>query len=223
MLVSAAEAYRIWAPTYDSTVNPLIALEERAMRNLLPAYWPPQVIDIGCGTGRWIKYFERMGSATVGVDSSTEMLLQARRTGLTGRLTVGESGNLPVAGHVAGLVICSLALSYFGDLERSFAEMARISAVGGYVVVSDMHPRAVSSGWTRSFRVGDERYEIEQVRYSLSDVLNAAAEAGLDLLDCRAASLAEAERPLFQKAGKPHLFGAVKDIPALWLGLWKKH
>lgn len=218
-LVSAAEAYRVWAPTYDSTVNPLIALEERIMREFLPAFWPPQVVDIGCGTGRWMKYFADMGSATAGVDACEEML---RSTNLTGRV-VAESGSLPIASSVAGLVICSFALSYFPALERSFAEMARISAAGGYVAVSDMHPTAVSSGWRRSFHAGDQCYEIRQFRYSLSQAMDAADEAGLDLVDSRAAWLGETERPLFQKAGKSHLFAAAIRIPAVWFGLWKKH
>lgn len=219
MLVSSTEAYRLWAPTYDATVNPLIALEERAMRDLLPAYSPPQVIDVGCGTGRWMKYFADIGSATAGVDASEEML---RSTGLSGRVAVGESGNLPIANAVAGLVICSFGLSYFGSIERSFAEMARISAVGGYVAIGDMHPTAVSSGWRRSFRVGNQCYEIRQFRYSLNEAMEAAEKAGLDLIECRAAWLGEPERPLFHKAGKPHLFAAASCMPAVWLGLWKK-
>jgi ubiquinone/menaquinone biosynthesis C-methylase UbiE len=218
-LVSAAEGYRMWAPTYDATVNPLIALEERIMRDFVPAFWPPQVIDIACGTGRWMKSFAEMGCATAGVDASEEML---RSAGLTGTVAVGESGNLPFAASIAGLVICSFALSYFGNIERCFAEMARISALGGYVAVSDMHPTAMSSGWKRSFKVGSERYEIQQFRYSQSEALEAADEAGLDLMECRAAWLGEPERPLFQKAGKPHLFTAASRMPAVWLGLWKK-
>lgn len=220
MLVSAAEAYRLWAPTYDSTVNPLIALEERSMREIIPAYWPPQMVDIGCGTGRWMKYFDGLGSATTGVDACKEMLLSSS---LTGQVVVGESGNLAIADGVAGLVVCSFGLSYFENIERCFAEMARISAVGGYVAVSDMHPTAVCAGWMRSFKVAEERYEIEQFRYSLSGALNAAEEAGLDLIECRATRLGQPERPLFEKAGKPHLFAAATRIPAIWLGLWKKH
>lgn len=219
MVISAAEAYRLWAPTYDATVNPLIVLEERVMRDLLPDFRPPQAIDVGCGTGRWLKYFAEMGSATTGIDLSEEMLQSA---GLPGRVAVGESGNLPIADGVASLVICSFALSYAGKIERSFAEMARISAVGGYVAVSDMHPTAMSSGWKRSFKVGSERYEIQQFRYSLREAMEAADEAGLDLMECRAAWLGEPERPLFQKAGKPHLFAAATRMPAVWLGLWKK-
>ncbi|HZQ52954.1 MAG TPA: class I SAM-dependent methyltransferase [Bryobacteraceae bacterium] len=220
MLVSAAEGYRMWAPTYDATVNPLIALEERVMRDLLPAYAPPQVIDVGCGTGRWMKYFADTGSATAGVDASEEML---RSADLPGRVAVGESGNLPVANAVAGLVICSFGLSYFGSLERSFTEMARVSAVGGHVAISDMHPTAVSSGWRRSFHLGDQGYEIRQFRYSLSEAMDAAEQAGLDLVECRAAWLGEPEQPLFQRAGKPHLFAAASRMPAVWLALWKKH
>lgn len=210
----------MWAPTYDATVNPLIALEDRVMRDLLPVYSPPQVVDVGCGTGRWMKYFADMGSTTTGIDASEEML---RSTGLSGRVAAGESGNLPIADSIAGLVICSFGLSYFGNIERSFAEMARISAVGGYVAASDIHPAAISSGWKRSFKVGSERYEIQQFRYLLSEAMDAADEAGLDLMECRAAWLGEPERPLFQKAGKTHLFAAATRVPAIWLGLWKKH
>ena len=53
MLLSAADAYRLWAPSYDAApTNPLLALETRVMSALLRSLELSSVIDVACGAGR---------------------------------------------------------------------------------------------------------------------------------------------------------------------------
>ena len=52
MLLSSSAAYRLWAPYYDTVPNPLLALEERLVGELLPPSGFRTVIDVGCvGSG----------------------------------------------------------------------------------------------------------------------------------------------------------------------------
>src|SRR5215831_6355504 len=46
-----SEGYDRWAVTYDSALNPLLALEERCVFPLLPALQNLRVLDLACGTG----------------------------------------------------------------------------------------------------------------------------------------------------------------------------
>ena len=62
MRVSALEGHRIWAASYDSGDNPLLALERRSMESLLDFIMPSNVIDVGCGSGRWLGYFQKGGA-----------------------------------------------------------------------------------------------------------------------------------------------------------------
>ncbi len=77
--VSVAEGYRQWSKDYDQYENPLIALEEPLVRELLGPVQGQRVLDAGCGTGRHAAWLAGQGARVVGVDESEEMLAIARR------------------------------------------------------------------------------------------------------------------------------------------------
>ena len=77
--LSAVEGYRAWANSYDRDINPMLALEKRFLETLLPPAVGLDVVDLGCGTGRWLEIFAAMQPGSLlGVDSSVEMLEIAR-------------------------------------------------------------------------------------------------------------------------------------------------
>ena len=69
-LVCACEAYRRWAATYDGAPNAIVSLVDRSLD--LGDTRGRRVIDVACGTGRWV---ERTGG--IGVDLSFEMLARS--------------------------------------------------------------------------------------------------------------------------------------------------
>ena len=86
--VSAAEGYKLWAPAYDRDPNPLLALEERQLTPLLPDLKQKAVIDVACGTGRWLeKLMDRGARSGFGVDLSRAMLAVARTKTSTARVS----------------------------------------------------------------------------------------------------------------------------------------
>src|SRR5262245_20711770 len=73
--VGIEEGYERWAPAYDLTVNPVLALEERHIMPLLGTFEKGAVLDLACGTGRWLqKLVDRGAGIGVGIDSSAAML-----------------------------------------------------------------------------------------------------------------------------------------------------
>ena len=84
-----------------------------------------------------------------------EMLLEAsRKPGLAGHLGVADACHIPIADGAADLTLCSFALGYLASPHQAIAEMARISRKGGRVVVTDLHPRALSRGLDPFLSVG---------------------------------------------------------------------
>lgn len=221
MLVSALEGHRLWAPSYDSAPNPILALEGRRLPEILGAVEHRRAVDIACGTGRWAAHLASRGAIVVGVDFCSEMLLRAP-VSISGRLALGNAEALPIASGAADVVVCSFALGYFEDPARVFREMARISAPGARVVVSDIHPEAIARGWTRSFRAESGRYEVEHYAHSLSAVHEAAAAAGLDLVAEDHLRFGAPERAIFERAGKIADFDACADVPAVCIGEWRR-
>jgi ubiquinone/menaquinone biosynthesis C-methylase UbiE len=209
MLLQPIEAYRRWAPTYDTAANPVLALEYRALSSLNCESF----LDVACGTGRWMRHFAERGAAVFGVDACREMLERSQ----CNPVVQGDATALPFADGVADLTLCSFAAGYIDDLPSLFREMARATRRGGRVVVSDLHPDALATGWTRSFRDGDTVIEIAHHHRPESEILSAARNAGLRLHRTISASFGEAERPIFRSAGRP-----MPEIPAIWIGIWKR-
>ncbi len=143
--ISAREAYRLWARTYDDDFNPIVSLIDRHLE--IPA---GVAIDVACGTGRWV---ERTGG--FGVDLSIEMLVRRR-----GRVAQADALRLPFRDGIADVVLCILALGYIEPAEAAIEEMHRIARQGGAIIVGD-----IAAGFARTFRAGDVVYEIENRPY----------------------------------------------------------
>ena len=222
MQISALEGHRLWAPLYDSAPNPLLALEGRVLADVLGPVSGRFALDVACGTGRWTVRLRELGAAALGVDLCTEMLAEAeRKPALRGRVAAANAEHLPLPDCIADLVLCSFAASYFESLSSAMREMARITRHGGRVVVTDLHPAAVAAGWTRSFRAGGLLYEIGHFSPSL-DVLRNPGIPGLHLFAQIETCFGEPERAIFRTRGKEPRFAEVAQIPALWIGIWKK-
>jgi ubiquinone/menaquinone biosynthesis C-methylase UbiE len=223
MRVSAIEGHRLWASVYDSGPNPLLALERRTMRDLLGPLRPSKMIDVACGTGQWLLHFQKTGSDVFGCDACEEMLSEATKvSSLRGRVALADAECIPVRSSIGDLVLCSLSLGYFHNIGRVFREFARASKPGGFVVVSDLHPDALDSGWTRSFKLSGQRYELEHCHRSIQEVAGAALSAGLKPKFRKNIYFGTPELPIFQRAGREEIFRTVMSIPALFIGLWEK-
>src|SRR5271169_987204 len=63
-----------------------------------------QVLDVGCGTGRWLRRYSERGLRPVGVDATEGMLQRAAASGLKCPLVVGLAQSLPFADGAFDLV-----------------------------------------------------------------------------------------------------------------------
>jgi demethylmenaquinone methyltransferase/2-methoxy-6-polyprenyl-1,4-benzoquinol methylase len=123
------------APRYD-LVNRVISLgqDRRWRRHTVSALRlapGATVVDIGCGTGDLCDELVAAGHRPVGVDVSAGMLAAAHTTA---PLVRADALTLPVRdGEVDG-VVTGFALRNLVDLDRFFAECARVVRPGGRVV-----------------------------------------------------------------------------------------
>ncbi len=124
--LSSPEVYELVAQHYDEQLNPLLALEERIVSPLLPSVARKCVLDVGCGTGRWLAKLAGQGAREMwGVDASPAMLrVAAAKLGDAAVLSVAQGTALPIATGAADVVICSFVASYIEDMAASRARVA---------------------------------------------------------------------------------------------------
>ena len=218
-VLPAPEAYRRWAASFDTSASPIVALESRHLERVLPDVRGKRLIDVGCGTGRWLAWAHARGAQGVGADRSAEMLrVAASKPHLVDRIVRADGLSLPFADESADVVLCTLSLAYMAPIESALAELARLAKPGACVVVTDFHPDAIRSGWKRTFRSGPDVFEIEQSHYALSD-LNSP---GLKPYDLSELCFSDPERELFTAAGKQREFEAACAQPAIFIAQWSK-
>jgi len=135
---------------------------ERLFVPAIFAQWPPvllnaaevlpgqAVLDVGCGTGILAAgATERVGGSgrVVGIDPNQPMLTVAcqRLEPVEWRSAAAEE--IPYPDGAFDRVVSQFALMYFVDRARGVAEMARVTAPGGRVVIATWSAMADSPGY----------------------------------------------------------------------------
>jgi cytosine/adenosine deaminase-related metal-dependent hydrolase/ubiquinone/menaquinone biosynthesis C-methylase UbiE len=217
---SESSVFDLWAQVYDSQLNPLLMLEEREVASLLPPLEGRDVLDIGCGTGRWLNRFEKLGSSSLsGIDSSSVMLQCARqKISDTTLLYQNLSSKFPIEDSSKDFILSSFALSYLDDLEMFGLECARIMRPGGCLLVSDMHPTtAAERDWKRSFHADGVEIEIPTRSRALQEIISAFQDHGFDIQTLIEPTFDLPERTIFELAGKLADYEDLVGVRAIYI------
>ena len=215
--VSVQEGYERWAENYDQTPNPLLALEERHLTNILPNVEGSNVLDLGCGTGRWLaRLLERGARTVVGIDLSAAMLRVARRTiGIRNRLVLADCLQLPFQASVFDVALSSFAVNHIRHLDPMAHELARAMKSRGRLLISEMHPGAYARGWRPGFRDARSSVRIETVSHSAESVIACFRSNGFACTKMHDGFFGESERPIFLDASKGEMFETARHVPAI--------
>jgi malonyl-CoA O-methyltransferase len=216
-LIPVAEGYERWAATYDRVPNPLLAREERYLFPTLGSLHGKRVLDLACGTGRWLDLLMRLGADSgTGIDCSPAMLRVAHaKPNLSGRLVKATGESLPLSASCFDLAVCSFALGHFRDLASIVRELARVCRPRAAVFVSDLHPDAYARGWRVGFRDEGSAYRIEMLPRAIEETTQTFSANGFVCLKYESLWLGEPEQPFFQLAGKPEAFAKACQLPAI--------
>jgi ubiquinone/menaquinone biosynthesis C-methylase UbiE len=213
--------YGAWSGHYDEPGNPIIALEQPAMWSLVGTMPPGRALDAACGTGRHARRLAELGHTVTGVDLAPEMLDYARAAVPSATFREGDLRSIPASDAEFDLVVGGLALAAVAELGAAAAELARVLAPGGRLVVSVLHPFQAILGWHAPFEDGNgQRWFVREHPHTHADYLDAFAAAGLRVRRCVEPKLTAAEVPAKRRAFR-HLpeatLAAYVGLPAVLL------
>ena len=124
------------------------------------------ILDVGCGSGGWLRYFVKWGARPAnirGIDLLLERVIQAQELSPPGmRLHCASAADLPFGSESFDIVFQSTVFTSILDAnlkQRAAAEMLRVVKPDGVILWYDYH---VNNPWNKDVR-GIKRKEIDHL------------------------------------------------------------
>jgi SAM-dependent methyltransferase len=168
--LSARAGYDLWSKTYDSTPNPVVAMDSRHTIKLLSPQRGEAILDAGCGTGRNLKEMLLAGSLPTGVDFSNGMLKIARQNYPSVPIALADLERpLPFQDESFDAVLCSLIGEHLSALCGVVQEFHRALKRGGRLVFSVYHPEMSAAGIEANFEQEGIEYRLGAFHYTVQE------------------------------------------------------
>lgn len=87
------------------------------------------MIEVGCGSGHFSRWFKSLGFQVIGIDISLNMILEAKKRNELDYL-IGDAVNLPFASQSFDLVTFITTLEFLHEPEAAMKEAKRIAKKG---------------------------------------------------------------------------------------------
>lgn len=177
--VSAREGYDLWSESYDSTPNPVVAMDSRHTIEVLAANEGELILDAGCGTGRHLKDLRDAGTTPIGIDFSHGMLSQAHRNYPEVPLALADLEHpLPFQSASFDAVLCSLIGEHLTQLAALSREFHRVLTPRGRLVFSVYHPEMAAAGIEANFEKDGVEYRLGALHYTVQEHIDFFEEVG---------------------------------------------
>ncbi len=149
-----AAGYDGW---FASPVGRVVDRLQGALVEHLARPWPGErALDVGTGTGHYATRLAERGLHVTGCDASNVMLGAARAKCADVTWCLASAERLPFDDGAFDLVLSVTMLEFVRDPEGALAEMWRVTAPGGRLVVGVLN---AESAWGRFYRQQAERAE----------------------------------------------------------------
>ena len=115
---------------------------ERAVTSFVDATPAARVVEVACGTGRWLRLLRERGVPVIGADASFGMLSHAESP-----VVQAIAEQLPWTSRSIDRVFCVNALHHFSEKITFLAEARRVLRPGGRLMTIGLDPHCGCDRW----------------------------------------------------------------------------
>jgi SAM-dependent methyltransferase len=167
-----ARTYESW---YSGPGRRADTFEKRLLRWCIGQFPDARsILEVGCGTGHFSRWFAGLGFEVIGLDNSPAMLREARAHG-TGSYVEGNATALPMLPRSIDLVALITALEFIRDPVDALSEAMRVARQG---LILGVLNRTSLLGWRRK-RAGEPVWSAATF-FSPAELLGRVRQAGGD-------------------------------------------
>jgi ubiquinone/menaquinone biosynthesis C-methylase UbiE len=178
------ESYERIAPTYaqiSANMSEVLLASAQKFLGLLESFGPnAQILDVGCGPGRDMAWFESHNINVTGVDY-TQAMLEIARTQVRGSLVQTDMRKMPFGATSVDGIWCSASLLHLPktDSPAALLEFKRVLKPNGVLFL------AVQEGEGEHLETREVYGENQRffARYTTSEMTRMLEVAGFDLLE----------------------------------------
>lgn len=175
-----------------------------------------KILDIGYGSGYFLKAAAQADLDTYGVDISEEGMKIAQKTSPNSKLFIGKGEDLKFEDNFFDHVSCIGVLEHFMDIEKGIKEMKRVIKPGGTLLI--LVPNINFLYWKFRSNKGTEQQDISEALMSLGQWRDKFTKEGLEVLKIDKDDWFFREPIAFSPFSLPVLLKAAKKI--LYKTIW---
>jgi ubiquinone/menaquinone biosynthesis C-methylase UbiE len=108
---------------------------------------PKNILEAGCGTGRWLNSIPSYDSKLFGLDLSFGMLSQITKSKISVNLINGNADKLPLKNNSFDFIYCINAIHHFDNPEKFLWSIKEILISGGIFILVGIDPHIHDDTW----------------------------------------------------------------------------
>ena len=158
------------APTYNDRYNKnyLVNIENQ-LKILITSNNYKTILEVGCGTGRWISSLEDISKKIFGLDYSFDMIKIPKFDNTPLNLVNADAVHIPFKNNYFDLIFCVNAIHHFPDKEKFIKESTRTLSTKGMLAVFGVDPH-IDKDWY-VYDYFDSVYENDLKRFPSLEML----------------------------------------------------
>ena len=144
--VNVNKLYNEWSKVYDREANLVTFLEEQVSWDFIGKVRGKEVLDLGCGTGRYTIPLAKKGAKVTAIDFTKGMIEIAKKKAKKSRLNINfKQGDITKYNPDKKFdkILSMLVLDHIKDLKKITEVLDKASHIGTKVVISNIHPLAL--------------------------------------------------------------------------------